>query len=53
MRAEAIKGLVMSQRKEVAGRDAYIMVEALAFTVEALSKPPIEFRPDNARCSRP
>jgi hypothetical protein len=37
----------MSQRKEVTGRDAYIMVEALTFAVEALGKLPIEFRPDN------
>jgi hypothetical protein len=37
----------MSERREVTGRDAYIMVEALAFAVEALSKLPIEFRPDN------
>jgi hypothetical protein len=37
----------MSQRKDVTGRDAYIMVEALTFAVEALSKLPIEFRPDN------
>jgi hypothetical protein len=37
----------MSQRNEVTGRDAYIIVEALTFAVEALSKLPIEFRPDN------
>jgi hypothetical protein len=37
----------MSQRKDVTGRDAYIIVEALTFAVEALSKLPIEFRPDN------
>jgi hypothetical protein len=37
----------MSQRKEVTGRDAYIMVEALTFAVEALGKLPIELRPDN------
>lgn len=37
----------MSQRKEVTGRDAYIMVEALTFAVEALSKLPIELRPDS------
>ena len=37
----------MSQRKEVTGRDAFIIVEALTFAVEALSKLPVEFRPDN------
>jgi hypothetical protein len=37
----------MSQRKEITGRDGYIMVEALTFAVEALSKLPIEHRPDN------
>jgi len=40
--------MAMSQRKEGTGRDAYVMAEALAFTVEALSTLPIEFRPDNA-----
>lgn len=37
----------MSKRKDITGRDAYIMVEALTFTIEALSGLPIEFRPDN------
>jgi hypothetical protein len=37
----------MSQRKDVTSRDAYIIVEALTFAVEALSKLPIEYRPDN------
>jgi hypothetical protein len=37
----------MSQRKEITGRDGYIIVEALTFAVEALSKLPTEFRPDN------
>ena len=37
----------MPQQTEVTGRDAYIIVEALTFAVEALSKLPIEFRPDN------
>jgi hypothetical protein len=37
----------MSQQTEVTGRDAYIIVEALTFAVEALSKLPIMFRPDN------
>jgi hypothetical protein len=32
---------------EVTGRDAYIMVEALTFAVEALGKLPVEFRPTN------
>ena len=37
----------MSQRKEITGRDGYIIVEALTFAVEALSKLPIEHRPDS------
>ena len=37
----------MADRKEITGRDAYIMVEALSFTIEALSGLPIELRPDN------
>jgi hypothetical protein len=37
----------MSDPKNVTGRDTYILVEALTFTVEALSGLPIEFRPDN------
>jgi hypothetical protein len=37
----------MPQQTEVTGRDAYILVEALTFAVEALSKLPIEFRPDS------
>jgi hypothetical protein len=37
----------MANLKEVTGRDGYILVEALAFTIEALSALPIEFRPDN------
>src|ERR1700704_2198053 len=43
----SIQGTTMSQRKEVTGRDAFIIVEALTFAVEALSRLPIEFRPDN------
>ena len=31
----------------ITGRDTFIMVEALAFTVEALSRLPIELRSDN------
>jgi hypothetical protein len=31
----------MPERREVTGRDAYIIVEALAFSVEALGKLPI------------
>jgi len=34
-------------RAEVTGRDTYLLVEALTFTVEALSGLPIELRPDN------
>src|SRR5713101_2917826 len=40
-------GATMPERKDITGRDAYIMVEALTFTIEALSGPPIELRPDN------
>jgi hypothetical protein len=32
---------------DVTGRDTYLLVEALTFTVEALSGLPIELRPDN------
>ncbi len=41
------KGGPMANLKEVTGRDGYVLVEALAFTIEALSALPIEFRPDN------
>jgi hypothetical protein len=34
-------------RAEVTGRDTYLLVEALTFTVEALSGLPTELRPDN------
>ena len=37
----------MSNAKDLTGRDAYVMVEALTFTIEALSGLPIEHRPDN------
>ena len=37
----------MSERKDITGRNADVMVEALTFTVEALSGLPIELRPDN------
>jgi len=37
----------MSERKKITARDAYIMVQALTFTIEALSGLPIELRPDN------
>jgi hypothetical protein len=37
----------MANLKEVTGRDGYILVEALAFTIEALSALPFDFRPDN------
>jgi hypothetical protein len=37
----------MSEQKKITARDAYIMVEALTFTIEALSGLPIELRPDN------
>jgi hypothetical protein len=35
-------------RGEVTGRDDYIIVEALTFSVEALGKLPIKYRPDNS-----
>jgi len=37
----------MPNTKDLTGRDAYVMVEALTFTIEALSGLPIEHRPDN------
>ena len=37
----------MAERIDVTRRDAFIIVEALTFAVEALSKLPIEFRPDS------
>ena len=37
----------MPNQKDVTGRDAYVMVEALTFAIEALSGLPIEHRPDN------
>jgi hypothetical protein len=37
----------MFQYREITGRDCYTIVEALTFAVEALSKLPIEFRPDS------
>ena len=36
----------MPNQKDLTGRDAYVMVEALTFTIEALSGLPIEHRPD-------
>ncbi len=37
----------MSDQADVTGRDTHLLVEALTFTVEALSCLPIELRPDN------
>ena len=37
----------MPNAKDLTGRDAYVMVEALTFAIEALSGLPIEHRPDN------
>ena len=37
----------MAKRKDITGRDGYILVEALSFTIEAFSGLPIEFRLDN------
>jgi hypothetical protein len=45
--SDGVQRLSMSRRNEITGRDTYIIVEALTFAVEALSKLPIEFRPDN------
>jgi hypothetical protein len=36
-----------SHRNDITGRDTYLMVEALTFTIEAFSGLPVEFRPDN------
>jgi hypothetical protein len=41
------QGGAMAKRKDITGRDGYILVEALSFTIEAFSGLPIEFRPDN------
>jgi hypothetical protein len=37
----------MAHHKDLMGRDAYVIVEALTFTIEALSGLPIEHRPEN------
>jgi hypothetical protein len=37
----------MSDQQNTTGRDGNILVEALSFTIEALSALPFEFRPDN------
>ena len=37
----------MAHHKDLTGRDAYVIVEALTFTIEALSGLSIEHRPDN------
>jgi hypothetical protein len=37
----------MAKRKNITGRDGFIVVQALTFTIEAFSGLPIEFRPDN------
>jgi hypothetical protein len=37
----------MATPKGITGRDTYILAEALAFTIEAFSGLPIEFRPEN------
>ena len=37
----------MAHHNDLTGRDAYVIVEALTFTIEALSGLPIEHRPDN------
>src|SRR6202035_5309898 len=48
LRATIEKGLrAMSDQQNITGREGYILVEALSFTIEALSALPFEFRPDN------
>ena len=37
----------MSKQADITGRDTYLLVEALTFTIEALRGLPIELRPDN------
>jgi len=37
----------MPEQRKVTGRDAYLIVEVLTFSVEALGRLPIEYRPDN------
>ena len=37
----------MAKRKDITGRDSYLLVQALSFTIEAFSGLPIELRPDN------
>ena len=37
----------MSDQADVTGRDRYIIIEALSFTIEALNGLPVELRPDN------
>jgi hypothetical protein len=37
----------MSDHKDLTGRDAYVIVQALTFTIEELSGLPFEHRPDN------
>lgn len=37
----------MPNQKDLTGRDTYVMIEALTFTIEALSRLPIEHRPQS------
>jgi hypothetical protein len=37
----------MAKRKDITGRDGYLLVQALSFTIEAFSGLPVDLRPDN------
>ena len=43
----------MAHHKDLTGRDAYVIVEALTFTIEALSGLPAHLRPDNNIARQP
>jgi hypothetical protein len=45
--AKRKQGSAMAERKDITGRDNFILVQALSFTIEAFSGLPIEFRPEN------
>jgi hypothetical protein len=42
-----MQGQAMARGQEATGRGAYLIVEAPTFAVEALSRLPIELRPDS------
>ena len=37
----------MAERTDITGRDSYLLVQALSFTIEAFSGLPLELRPQN------